>query len=271
MAASAGTATVVAVLRLTNSPLATNSKGARTSGLLLPKRKGDVMNYATSDLHGERAKFEKLLRLINFASTDNLLIAGDIIDRGDDSIRLLLNIMEMQDNVRVCLGNHEQMMLRALHEGGWRADVWRTGFSQKTALDFFNLTGNLQQQIVDYLSALPLSIDISCEGVNFHMVHGWPIEEDDHAKLWGRPTKYSRNPLHDSKLLVGHTPVPLILFRDTFQQNTYFEQLEQKNEHIKIFHGRGGWYGLDTANTYPVPGSCLSCLRLDDLKEFYIL
>ena len=42
------------------------------------------MNYVTSDLHGEDEKFEQLLRLIRFSSSDKLFVIGDVIDRGKE-------------------------------------------------------------------------------------------------------------------------------------------------------------------------------------------
>lgn len=227
------------------------------------------MNYVTCDLHGEDEKIEQLLRLIRFSSNDKLFVIGDVIDRGKEPIKLLLKIMRME-NVELILGNHEEMMLRAVKYGGRWEDIWLANRSRKTAVDFLNLSKNVQQQVVDYLDSLPLTMDLFCEGENYHLVHGWP-SEDDHCKVWGRPTKESVNPLIDTKLLVGHTPVPLILYQDGLQQNLYLQELKRKKEHLRIFHGCGGWYGLDTGNSYRMPGSCLSCLRLEDQEEFYVI
>lgn len=80
------------------------------------------MNYVASDLHGEDEKFEQLLRLIRFSSSDKLFVIGDVIDRGKDPIKLLLKIMRIE-NVVLILGNHEEMMLRAVKYGGRWEDI----------------------------------------------------------------------------------------------------------------------------------------------------
>lgn len=48
------------------------------------------MLYLISDIHGELHDFKKLLKKIMFdREKDNLIIMGDIFDRGPDGIRLL--------------------------------------------------------------------------------------------------------------------------------------------------------------------------------------
>ena len=52
------------------------------------------MIYCISDLHGERALFERMLERIRFSDGDRLYIIGDVIDRGPDGVDLLERIME---------------------------------------------------------------------------------------------------------------------------------------------------------------------------------
>lgn len=81
------------------------------------------MNYVTSDLHGEDEKFEKLLQLISFSSNDKMFVIGDVVDRWKEPIKPLLKLMRME-NVQLILGNHEEMMLRAVKYGGRWEDIW---------------------------------------------------------------------------------------------------------------------------------------------------
>ena len=46
------------------------------------------MLYCISDIHGELDLFIKLLKKINFNKNDQLIILGDIIDKGTKSIEL---------------------------------------------------------------------------------------------------------------------------------------------------------------------------------------
>ena len=49
--------------------------------------------YVMADLHGCYDKYVKMLEKINFSSNDALYILGDIIDRGEDGIKILHDVM----------------------------------------------------------------------------------------------------------------------------------------------------------------------------------
>ena len=72
------------------------------------------MIYIISDIHGLYSRYEKMLEKINFSNDDLLYVLGDVIDRGDRGIDILLDLME-KDNVEMFLGNHEHMMLTYLN------------------------------------------------------------------------------------------------------------------------------------------------------------
>lgn len=59
--------------------------------------------YVMSDIHGFFNKFVKMLKLIKFDKEDSLLILGNVIDYGSQSIELLSFIMK-EENIKMCLG-----------------------------------------------------------------------------------------------------------------------------------------------------------------------
>ena len=59
------------------------------------------MIYAMSDLHGCYDKYIKMLEKINFNENDMLYILGDIVDRGPDGIKILLDINSSDRNVKI--------------------------------------------------------------------------------------------------------------------------------------------------------------------------
>lgn len=67
--------------------------------------------YAVSDLHGRYDLWEKIKAEVQ--PDDILYSLGDNIDRGPDGIKIILDIMKM-DNVRCIRGNHEMMAIKAL-------------------------------------------------------------------------------------------------------------------------------------------------------------
>jgi serine/threonine protein phosphatase 1 len=51
------------------------------------------MKYAISDIHGRYDRYERLLKQINFSDEDEMFIIGDVIDRGEDGVRILKDVM----------------------------------------------------------------------------------------------------------------------------------------------------------------------------------
>ena len=71
------------------------------------------MIYAVSDIHGCYDKYRKLLKKISFGSDDTLYVLGDVIDRGPDGFKTMLD-MAQRPNVVNLMGNHEAMATKAL-------------------------------------------------------------------------------------------------------------------------------------------------------------
>lgn len=74
--------------------------------------------YAIGDVHGCNSLLIKLLTTISPQKDDTLIFLGDVIDRGEDSKGVLDTIMHYQSICHVILiqGNHEEMMLSAIHD-----------------------------------------------------------------------------------------------------------------------------------------------------------
>lgn len=53
------------------------------------------MTYCLSDIHGEYELFMRLLEKIKYSDSDNLIICGDVIDKGRASVRLAKTIFDM--------------------------------------------------------------------------------------------------------------------------------------------------------------------------------
>ena len=69
-------------------------------------------------------KYIKMLDLIELSGDDELYILGDVVDRGDKPVEVLLDMMK-RPNVYPIIGNHELMALNVLDMmfNGKRADV----------------------------------------------------------------------------------------------------------------------------------------------------
>ena len=64
------------------------------------------MTYCISDIHGAYGLFMRLMEHIGYSDSDRLIVCGDFVDKGKDSVRLAKTLFAMPE--AYCLaGNHE--------------------------------------------------------------------------------------------------------------------------------------------------------------------
>ena len=68
------------------------------------------MTYAISDIHGCYDKYIAMLKKIDFKDSDLLYVVGDVVDRGEQPIRVLKD-MCLRPNVFPIMGNHDYIAL----------------------------------------------------------------------------------------------------------------------------------------------------------------
>ena len=111
------------------------------------------MRYVFSDIHGKYELFSRLLEKIKLAPSDTVYICGDVIDKGELSLKTLRLVTELPD-VKMILGNHEEMFLK----------YYRSLMAESTDFDFileklrgyFPTDGALLDfELMDYLESLP--------------------------------------------------------------------------------------------------------------------
>ena len=171
------------------------------------------MRYCISDIHGEYDLFLRLLDEIRFTDSDTLIVSGDIIDKGERSVKLA-NLIFSFDNA-VCLkGNHEYDFLKKFHsltsDGSVDFDM-----ALKQLQDYFPYDGHLLDwDTVDNFDGMLDYYD----GGDFLCVHaGVPLSPDGKLpELSGVATEYfvydrnmkDPNTFVDDRrcILYGHTP-----------------------------------------------------------------
>ncbi|MBO4394901.1 MAG: metallophosphoesterase [Eubacterium sp.] len=129
------------------------------------------MKFLCSDIHGDLDKYMKALDIVG---DNELIIVGDVIDRGDNGLDILLDTMN-RDNVTLMMGNHEGMMLDFLFGGGLYGRAWLNPCNGgEITCDAFMKNEKVNDKALsDYLSHLPVSIDFG----DVFLVHGMPVPE----------------------------------------------------------------------------------------------
>ncbi|MBE6759804.1 MAG: calcineurin [Ruminococcaceae bacterium] len=232
--------------------------------------------YVTSDLHGYPfERFQKLLGSTGFGFDDTLYILGDVVDRGDDGVKYLCWLL-VQNNVKLILGNHEDMLLRCSfafehiinntlhlvdHEHREMISHWYMNGCAPTLTGFAKLLAtnrDMVDDILEYLIGAPLYAQIKVGEREFFLTHGGlgdyeqgtePSECSRMDLLWSRPnlnTSY-----HDTiTTILGHTP-------------TEYYGPEHKGKMLVT----DTWIDIDTSAAY---GGHPMLLRLDDMTPFYM-
>lgn len=223
-----------------------------------------MLVYVLSDLHGEIRRFFQMLELIEFTDEDIMYIIGDVLDRCEGGIEILLDIMS-RHNISLIKGNHEDLFLQAIKEDATPQEWanWRWNGGNVTEEAYQKLSKEDQNRIVKYLEGCPVSADIAVSGRKFHLVHAWPGDEYD--CLWSHP--YGRsNPFPDKTLIIGHT-VTARLSENAIEDGKiviYPRPGTKEREQLR-------YLAIDCgAGHLSLPGRQLACLRLDDFREFYV-
>ena len=131
-----------------------------------------MATYAIGDIQGCYSAFKKLLKKIKFnPDKDKLWICGDLVNRGEDSLKTIQTIRALGDAAQCVLGNHDLHLLA----------IYYTSAKQKKSDTLSELLNSPDvDDIMTWLRHQPLfHFDVS---LNFAMVHAgiypsWSIEE----------------------------------------------------------------------------------------------
>lgn len=232
------------------------------------------MTYVLSDIHGEFKKYTQMLEKIDLKEDDTLFVLGDVIDRGPEPLRVLLN-MYMRKNVRPVMGNHELMAMRALDacpiddeeeeaqrgfrgREGYYMDFWHRNGGFVTYRDLVEAPRERCRTLIRYMESFaPYAEYENRQGHRFVMVHAGfsgyrkerPLADYTVRELaFDRPSFKRQYFDENTTVIVGHTPTITITGRP------------------EIFTS-GNMKFIDCGATF---GGSLACLCLDTMEEFYV-
>ena len=230
------------------------------------------MTYVLSDIHGNLQRFKSIMAQINLQTNDTLYVLGDVIDRYAGGIKILRQIMRMP-NAKMLIGNHEYMMLNAIGHCKDAAEekentnrrekrLWYRNGGMITHEQLKHYRKDIRAEIFNFIRQLPTNLEVEVNGVKYKLVHAspegnymkspWNIYDYKNSRefaIWDRWDE--TQPIPEGYVLIfGHTPT--CYFHDKMPWCIW-----KGDNAIGIDCGSGYEYGR------------LSCLRLDDMKEFY--
>ena len=221
-----------------------------------------MARYVTSDIHGCYDKFIQLLKLIKFSDKDELYILGDIFDRGDKPIQILDYIISHK-NIHLIKGNHEKFFEEFYESGD--ASLWYYNGGNTTHEGIVKQPYYYADSLYRYIKKLPYIKVVD----NFILTHAgvyFPsnyeeltIDEfielqDEEFCLWDRSNIGNEKKFKDYTIILGHTPA---------------QTITNNCDNVKIIHRNGTSY-IDCGCVFTKANGKLGCLRLDDMKEFYV-
>lgn len=228
------------------------------------------MTYVVSNLHGNYTKFKALLKTINFKDTDLMYVLGDVVDYGDEGMELVGDL-SIRYNVYPIVGEHDYTAVRMLSgfekmlKSGETPDkkfitqmtAWVADGGQSTLDSFRTLDAEMKEGIIDYLSDMTLYEEVEVGGKEYLLVHagiagfkkGVDLEELKPEAFFTEALDLTKKYFDDKTVIVGHTPTT-----------------EDNGGDGRIFFGNGS-IAIDCGEAR---GGTIGCLRLEDLKEFYV-
>jgi serine/threonine protein phosphatase 1 len=223
------------------------------------------MTYVVANLHGNYAKFKELLRQISFKDSDIMYVLGDIVDYGEEGMELVGDL-SIRYNVYPIVGEHDYVAVRMLSgfekmiKSGETPDKkfiaemtqWAADGGQVTLDSYRTLDAEMREGILDYLSDMTLYEEVTAGGKDYLLAHagiagfceGVELDELEPEAFFTEALDMTKRYFDDKTVIVGHTP-------------TVDGKIQYGNGSINIDCGeaRDGRVG---------------CLRLEDMKEFYI-
>lgn len=126
-----------------------------------------MKKYIVSDLHGNGNIYRSIMKYLENVNKNNeliLYINGDLIDRGNDSADMLLDVIKKIKNkegfeIKYLGGNHELMMYRALKESMriMELSIWFSNGGGITNDALINLVSKKEkEEIINFISELDI-------------------------------------------------------------------------------------------------------------------
>lgn len=182
---------------------------------------------AVSDIHGDKDGFLAMLQKLNFTSEDALVIVGDILERGSQSLELLRVVMELskKDNYYLVAGNNDVLFEEWKDNDEMDPEVHRyvthrdnstvIEMARELAMPYETLEElkhlkvaiyeNYQKEL-DFLKHLPLILESNLATFVHAGIKPGTIEKQDPVYCLEAPAFAKEKNVFRKPIIVGHWP-----------------------------------------------------------------
>lgn len=246
----------------------------------MPIQEDVIVNYIISDIHGAFNEFKQMLEKIEYnPDSDTMIVAGDVIDRGSDSIELLYYIKDFVDSGQMILlaGNHEFFCAEFI-EGGLPVEKYAAFGGRATIKDIIGMPLESKTQLLHFLKSLPVYYETTTRYGRTVVTHSGivadsivvnydnginVIESINNAVNRNKFDYLISDDIHrldvfelerlDRFVIVGHVPTMLLNIDGS---NTFYRE--------------GKYMCIDSGAGYPERGGQLSCYCIETDEQIYL-
>ncbi len=191
------------------------------------------MKYVVADIHGCYEEYMELIQKINLAEEDHLYILGDALDRGDEPMKVILDMVQRK-NITYIIGNHDYLFLYFIRKLGldlssvsnMSADdivdfqAYLEDGGLVTIETFMKLSSVEKKAVYDFLGNSKVYEELIVDNKRYILVHAGidnfkeekTLDEYDVLDFICERADYSRRYFQDNNtyVITGHTPTMYI-------------------------------------------------------------
>jgi serine/threonine protein phosphatase 1 len=216
--------------------------------------------FVISDIHGcFRPFYEMVTNTIKLTRSDELILLGDYIDRGENSKEVIDFIIDLRNrgfNITVLTGNHEQMLLDAWSDPGALYQWYMN--SGMTTLFSFGIQDIMEMDTsyIDFFKNLEFYKEIG-KYIFVHAGFNDYISDpfsDKHTMIWECSTRYDNPVLSGRTIIHGHRPKTIDYVKKCISGNSNVIPIDTGCVYEKeMGYGNLSALEVDTMNLFSIP------------------
>ena len=259
-----------------------------------------MSSYVMSDIHGHFEEFQQMLKKIEFDDNDELIIAGDYVDRGTQTCEMMRWIDKCPENVLLLRGNHDveyaecvnilDIYCRKLELDECSIDDTKTLYQAVNSIPainsaHFDYYGTICKLVMNHgvtlselkrwaeiIREMPYVYKRSVNGKRYIIVHAGyyedksiPVNELEQFYIYAREDAYRVGGVSGATIIAGHTPT-VMKGLPMYTGGEVFKMYDRRKN--CTFYNIDCGCGYMDSEKYQ---NCkLACIRLEDEQIFYV-